>query len=124
MMSALTGEDQRVRTRAAEALGPLGAEAKAAVPQIVRLLWDFGPAYGVARSLGQIGPDAAIAVPALIAAWDGANPPARGETQAALDQIMPRAKGATIAGSIAALKKGDAAGRMRAAYELGWLIEE
>jgi HEAT repeat protein len=124
LMAALDGEDRWVRTRAAEAIGPFGAEAKAAVPKIVRLLWEYGPNFGVAKSLGQIGPDAAAAVPILVVSRDGASPPTLEEVEAALGRIMPRTKGATIAGSIASLRKGAPDERVRAAYELGRLIEK
>jgi hypothetical protein len=90
--------------------------------KLVRLIWDFGPYFGVARSVGDIEPTAAVAVPPLVAHWDGADAPTRQKIEAALKHIMPRSPGATIAGSIAAMRAGDSVGRFRAAYELGGLI--
>jgi HEAT repeat protein len=123
LMVALGDEDHAVRMQAAAAIGPFGAEARAAVPEIVRLLWESGPEPRVIRSLGQIGPDAAVAVPPLVQSLDVASPPTRREIEEALDRIMPRIKGATIAGSIAVLKASGPIARVRAAYELGRLIE-
>jgi HEAT repeat protein len=123
LIAALDDEDRWVRTHAAAAIGPLGDEAKEAVPKIVRLLWDHGPGDGIAKSLGQIGPDAAIAVPPLAESLNVANPQIRAEIDVALDLIMPRAPGATLTGSIAALKASGPATRSGAAYELGRLIE-
>jgi HEAT repeat protein len=120
LLANLDDEDLLARVHAARAVALLGAEAKDAVPKIVRLIWDFGPHFGVARSLGEIGPDAAVAVPPLIAHWDGASAPTHQEIEAALEHIMPRSPGATIA----AMKAGDPVGRSRATYELGRLIEE
>ena len=98
--------------------------AKEAVPKIVRLLWEYGPDFEVAKSLGRIGPDAALAVPPLLFFLDVAEPSERDEIRQAIDRIMPRTPGATIAGSIAAMKASDPAARFRAAYELGRLIEK
>ncbi len=123
LIAALDDEDRHVRTHAAQALAAYGAEAKAAVPKMVRLLWEFGPEFEVARSLGRIGPDAALAVPPLLFYLDVTEPPERDQTREAIDRIMPRTAGVTVAGSIAALKAGDPAARARAAYELGRLIE-
>jgi hypothetical protein len=92
--------------------------------KLVRLIWDFGPNFGVARSVGDIEPTAAVAVPPLVVHWDGADAPTRQKIEATLKHIMPRSPGATIAGSIAAMRAGDSVGRFRAAYELVGLIEE
>lgn len=124
LMAALDDPDRLVRNRAAQAIGPFGPAAREAVPKIVRLLWESGWESELAIALGQIGPDAATAAPPLVAFLNGARPPSDKGLEGALDRIMPRTPGATIAGSIAALKAraGDPAGRARAAYELGWLI--
>jgi HEAT repeat protein len=75
-------------------------------------------------ALSEFGPAAAVAVPSLIAHLDGADAPTHQEIEAALEHIVPRSPGATIAGSIAAMKAGDPVGSSRAAYELGVLIKE
>jgi HEAT repeat protein len=123
LVAALDDEDRWVRIHAAEALGGMGAAAREAVPKMVRLLWEYGPDHEMAKSLGRIGPGAATAVPPLLAFLDGADGPTRDEIQAALDQIMPRVEGATIADSIAALKASDTDERSCAIYELGRLVE-
>jgi HEAT repeat protein len=123
LVAALDDEDRGVRIRAAEALAGLGA-GKETVPKIVRWLWDDGPYFNLPALLGRIGPDAWMAAPPLLACLDGTEPWMRDDVKTALDQVMPRVPGATIAGSIAALKASDPAGRFRAAYELGRLIEE
>jgi len=68
--SDLTNRNAEVRRIAAEALGQLGPEARAAVPDLVRALAD--PEILVrrasARALGQIGPEARAAVPDLVRA--------------------------------------------------------
>jgi HEAT repeat protein len=124
LLANLDDGDLMVRVNAARAIALLGADAKDAVPKIVRLIWDFGPHYGVAQCLGEIGPAAVIAVPPLIARLDSANALTHQEIEAALERILPRSPDATIAGSIAAMKAGDPVGRSRAAYELGRLIME
>jgi HEAT repeat protein len=121
LVAALDDEDRYVRAHAAEALGGMGPAAAEAVPKIARLLWDFDPDFKVATSLGRIGPRAAMAVPPLLAFLD--DEPTGGEIKAALDRIMPRVEGATIAGSIAALRSSDPAVRRRMIFELGRLVE-
>ncbi len=126
LQAALDDENQGVRTSAAKAIGPFGHDAAPAVSKIIRVLWDFGPEAGIAKALGQIGPDAAPALPLLIVYRYRASPRSRREKEIedALERIRPRSKGATIRGTIAALKTSDPASRFRAVYELGQLIEE
>jgi HEAT repeat protein len=126
LQAVLDDENQTVRTNAVKAIGPFGHDAARAVPKIIRVLWDFGPDFGIAKALGQIGPDAAPALPPLIVYRYRASPPGQRdkEIEETLDRILPRTKGATIRGTIAALKASDPAARFRAAYELGRLIEE
>jgi HEAT repeat protein len=123
LMAALDDEDHVVRYHAAVAVAQYGAEAKAAVPRIVELVWDSGPDPDIARSLGRIGPDAAAAIPPLLF-WDVQKPMWSDDVRKAMEMIMPRTPGATVADSIAAMRGGDRAGRARAAYELGLLIEK
>ncbi len=122
LIVALNDENQAVEFQIIEAVAQYGAEAKAAVPRIVELLWEsFHP--DLAISLGRIGPDAAVAIPALLY-WDIERPGWSFEIRPAMDRIMPRTAGATVAGSIAAMKAGEPTGRSRTAYDLGRLIEK
>ena len=122
LMAALDDDNQVVRLFSAGAVAQYGVEAKAALPRLVDVLWESGDDE-IARSLGRIGPDAAVAIPSLLC-WEVANPIGSDEQREAMEKIMPRTPGATVAGSIAAIKAGDPAGRPRAAYELGRLIEK
>lgn len=121
LMAALEDEDEEVRFNIAQAIAQYGAEAKAAVPGIVELLWKSGRP-NVARSLGRIGPDATVAIPPLLY-WDVEEPYWSDMFREAMEKIMPRTPGATVAGSIVAMMAG-APGRPRAAYDLGRLIEK
>ena len=124
LMAAMDDENEVVRNHAMRTLSEYGAEAKAAVPKMVERLWDSGPGADVARSLGRIGPGAADAVPALLVSLEMTVPNwQRDEIREALDRIMPRTSGATVEGSIGAMKSEDPSGRYHAAYELGRLIE-
>jgi HEAT repeat protein len=123
LLAALDDENGVVRYHAAGAVAQYGAEAKAAVPRIVDLLWESADP-DVVQWLGGIGPAAVTAIPPLLY-WEVKEPPFWGhKIRAAMERIMPHAPGATVAGSIAAMKAGDPAGRTRAVYEVGRLIEE
>jgi HEAT repeat protein len=122
LMAAMEDKDEEVRFHISEAVAQHGAEAKAAVPGIVELLWESGRPK-VALSLGRIGPDATLAIPPLLY-WDVEESYWSDMFREPMEKIMPRTPGATVAGSIAAKKAGDPAGRSRAVYELGQLIEK
>jgi len=70
LISALRSEDSGVRRQAVEALGKIGADAKAAVLALIMVLKDKYELIEVreqaAAALGKIGPAAKAAVPALI----------------------------------------------------------
>jgi HEAT repeat protein len=73
----LRSTDPKVRERAALELGAeLGPEAKPAVPDLVKRLFDPRAAVRstAAEALGRIGPDAKSAAPALLALLDGDEP--------------------------------------------------
>jgi HEAT repeat protein len=126
LVAALDDEDRWVRIHAAQAIAAFGGDARGAVPKIIDMLWEVPPDYHlveVAQALGRIGPDAAEAIPAMLASLERVEPGWCGEVRASLDRIMPRTPGATVAGLIAAMRSSDPAGRYRAAYELGRLIE-
>ncbi len=121
---ALKDEEGSVRKVAAEALGGIGPEAKAAVPALIEALKD--PEGDVrreaAQTLGQIGPEAKAAVPALSEALKDTEWEVRSGAGRALGGIGPEAK-AAIPALIEASK--DEYGRDReAADEALWEITE
>ncbi len=61
-------KDARVRYEIAWALGKMGADAAAAVPDLTAALADKEVAYRAAQALGEIGPAAKAAIPSLVAA--------------------------------------------------------
>jgi hypothetical protein len=79
---ALNDDDWHIRTQAAEALGALGPEAKAAVPALIDVLQDEDKYFRshVALALGKIGREAKAAVPALIKALKDHDEDVRRET--------------------------------------------
>ncbi len=72
----VASNDKEVCLGAIDELGKLGAEAKSAVPALVKALSqeDETVCWHAARSLGSIGPDAEAAVPALVKALDNEDP--------------------------------------------------
>jgi hypothetical protein len=68
LISALHSEDKDVREKAAEALGRIGPEAKAAAPSLSAALKDKNSVvrWWTAQTLGNIGSESKAAVPALI----------------------------------------------------------
>lgn len=72
-----SGVDDDVKRQSAIALGKIGAEAKAAVPVLMRAVSDesIWVRIEAARALGKIGPEAKVAVPVLILALDDFSQP-------------------------------------------------
>ncbi len=119
LIAALKDKDNdwKVRSYAAEALGAIGPDAKAAVPALIAALnddqWRVQP-YAT-EALGKIG---AAAVLGLIAALKDKDPHVRSNAADALGAIGPDAK-AVVPGLIAALKDNDWKVRWYAAKILG-----
>ena len=104
---------------AADALGQIGVEAKAAVPVLREALKDKPPDYTVALALWKINKDAA-AVPALVEGLRYPESGWRGDCAHALGLIGVEAK-AAVPSLIEALKDEKAFVRMNAAEALGAL---
>jgi HEAT repeat protein len=98
LVEALQKDDLGLRIGAARALGPFGAEARAAIPLLINNLADGRDPVReeTALALGAIGPEAG---PALIAALADLEARRRAGAVQALAQITPpfRAAGATVA---------------------------
>ena len=103
LISALRSENSSIRQRAAEALGKIGPEAKAAVPGLIEALKDEAVRWKAGEALGKIGPGAKAAVPALIEALKDEKEYIRREVVEALGKIGPGAK-AAVPALIKALK--------------------
>jgi HEAT repeat protein len=103
LLQILNGPDEDMRVCAADALGRIGPEAKAAVPSLIRIMERVNPAgpfvvqgeptdgtplliRTVIRALGAIGPDARTAAPVL-ATWLGRDDDTDWDVIVALDRI-------------------------------------
>lgn len=90
-LADLKKDNAKIRQKAAEALGDLGAKAKGAVPALAGALKD--PERGVraaaARALERIGPAASPALPALAAATEDKEFAVRRAAANALGEIGP-----------------------------------
>jgi eukaryotic-like serine/threonine-protein kinase len=93
LMAGLEDRDANARWKAAEALGNMGGQARAAVPALINLLGDQQEVvrWRTAEALGKIGPDAVRAVPALIRTLSGTGL-APTEAAKALGRIGPPAR--------------------------------
>ena len=93
LMAGLDDRDANARWKAAEALGNMGGQARAAVPALITLLGDQQEVvrWRTAEALGKIGPDAVRAVPALIRTLSGTGL-APTEAAKALGRIGPPAR--------------------------------
>lgn len=94
----LESEDPDRRLGAARSLGDMGADAKGAVPALIRRLADHDSFVrtAAAHSLGQIGPEAAGAIPAMAAAFRRSSGFDKGIIGPALARIGPRAVPAIV----------------------------
>ncbi|CBN54011.1 MULTISPECIES: HEAT repeat domain-containing protein [Kamptonema] len=119
LISLLKDSDAQVRSNAADALGNIGAEAKAAVPALIPLLKDSDADVRInaASALGKIGAEAKTAVPALILLLKDSNAEVRNNAANALGSIGAEAKTAVPA-LIPLLKDSDAEVRSNAANAL------
>jgi len=88
LVEALRKEDAGLRIGAAHALGPFGAEARAAIPLLINNLADGRDPVSEesAHALSQIGPEAG---PALVAALGDGDARRRAGAAAALGQMLP-----------------------------------
>src|SRR5262249_10564766 len=118
LIRALQDPEKEVRQAAISALGAAGAEAAAAVPDLVALLPQDGPrGLHVVRPLGAIGP---AAVPALIRALRGRDADVRSRAAQALRLIGPEARAAAPT-LVEVLRDPEARVRVRAAEAL-WQV--
>lgn len=125
-ISQLADKDLNVRRRAAYILGQMGTPAKAAIPELVKMLEDrqSEPRWYAIDALGYFGPDAAEAVPAMIKSLNSKVNDAivRRRGARSLGRIGPAAKEA-IPTLEAALKSDDNLYRIAAAQAL-WQIDK
>ncbi len=114
-----------VRRAAADALGQIGPEAKAAVPHLVELLKDSDTDVrrAAAGALGQIGPAAKDAVPHLVDLLKDPVEDVRRAAAYALGQIGAEAK-AAVPHLVELLKDPNCNVRRAAAYALGQIGAE
>jgi len=117
LVNALRNADPRVRRNAVEALGGLGKEAAAAIPDLVLALndRDMDVRWGSAVALGKIGSQATAS---LIRALGDASVNVRLGAALALGRMEPRAKEA-LAVLIVALNDREGRVRENAAEALG-----
>jgi HEAT repeat protein len=95
----LNDPEPRIRLSAAQTLWSLGANARAATPQIIAALGDSSPGVraNAAMALELIGPDAVSAVPALVKCLHDVDWNVRQHAAMALGGIGPGAKSAVPA---------------------------
>jgi len=119
LIEAMGDENGDVREEAADALGRIGPDARAAVPALTKALSDEheGVRYYAALALAAIGPDAGAAVPALIRALRDEKDFVRWKAARALGRIGPDAE-AAIPAVIEMLDAGDGPDRWVAAEAL------
>lgn len=88
-MEKLDNEPSEEQSKAALALGRMGADAKVSVPKLVKLLkeGDVQGRWSAAAALGQMGTAAQEAVPALKEALQDDNGDVRNEAARALQRI-------------------------------------
>lgn len=89
LLAMLTDPDDKLRVRAASALGVLKARRDSAVPALIPLLKDQVPnvRWHAAFALGQFGPEATDAIPALRAQTDDDSSPIASHAALMLKQI-------------------------------------
>ena len=120
LIQALQDPEKEVRQAAVSALGEVGAEAAAAVPDLVALLPQDGPrGLHVVFPLSRIGP---AAVPALIQALRGRDTDVRSRAAQVLGLIGPEAQAAAPT-LVEVLRDPEARVRVRAAEAL-WQVAQ
>ena len=120
LIEALKVPDNDIRINAVWALGKIGSQARAAVPELMEALEDkdWKVRFPAAWTLGRIGPDAVETIPSLIHALGDRNVDVRREAVQALGWIRPQAN-EVVPALIGSLKAPDADIRFKAALTLG-----
>ena len=120
LIRGLDDKNPRVRMKCVQALGAFGAEAREAVPALLRCLEDERCALWVVITLGKIGPDAAVAGPALAKRLSSEDVDMRTHAAVALGRVQPKGPEG-LAALIAMLEEEDRGTRQAAARTLGML---
>jgi hypothetical protein len=121
LILSLKDQNELVRVWAVEALGNIGPDANAAVPQLIEGLQntkDRSAHWAIALALGGIGPAAKEAVPSLVKALQEKDDSLRESVVIALGRIGPDAK-AAVPALIAVAKDKRNTGRRHAIEALG-----
>lgn len=109
---------------AARALSEYKAQAKSALPELIRLMKDRSQPvearWNAARTIGKVGPDALSALPALIEMTRDPEPNVREHSAEAIGDIGPTAT-AGIPALVAAMKDDFVKARRDAVRSLGWI---
>ena len=120
LIEALKVPDNDVRVNVIWALGKIGPQARAAVPELMEALGDkdWKVRFPAAWALGRIGPDAVETIPSLIHALGDRKVDVRREAVQALGWIGSQAN-EVVPALIGSLKDPDADIRFKAALTLG-----
>ena len=120
LIEALKIPDNDVRVNAVWALGKIGPQARAAIPELMEALVDndWKVRFPAAWALGRIGPDAVETIPSLIHALGDRKVDVRREAVQALGWIGPQVN-EVVPALIGSLKDPDADIRYKAALMLG-----
>ena len=119
LAEALQDDNDRVRAKAAEALGKMGEAAVEAVPGLVKAMRDQDNWVGAlaAEALGEIGNGAAHAIPALVRSLHHVNPTVRANAAEALGKMGATATPALSA--VDAVKDAEDEVRRQVIFALG-----
>jgi HEAT repeat protein/S1-C subfamily serine protease len=123
LVGLLKHQDAEVRVQALKALGKMGRDGKAALPNVLEACKgtaDLGTRRAAVEALGPLGADAKAAVPVLIEALKESDKDLRRDAIVVLAKFGPDAKPASAALG-AALKDADKDVRKNAAVALGKL---
>jgi len=120
LIEALKIPDNDVRVNAVWALGKIGPQARAAIPELMEALVDndWKVRFPAAWALGRIGPDAVETIPSLIHALGDRKVDVRREAVQALGWIGPQTN-EVVPALIGSLEDPDADIRYKAALMLG-----
>ena len=120
IIEALKIPDNDVRVNAVWAIGKIGPQARASIPELMEALVDndWKVRFPAAWALGRIGPDAVETIPSLIHALGDRKVDVRREAVQALGWIGPQTN-EVVPALIGSLKDPDADIRYKAALTLG-----